>query len=350
MNAPEKAEQNVLGKQAVALRLIRPFGKTLLTAVLILIVVLTATELIIRALTTNEIIEPPILRTGMPQFDAKLTRLETLYRENGKVDCIVIGSSMVDAGFDPLAFAAARGEQNGTPITCFNFGINGLTAKGAGLISNGLVHRYHPELLYYITSARDYVAGYHKDTRELQQSPQLGWLLQVNSLGSWLFQHSYLFGWLSTPSYWTNPQYMNAYYEEFNLMTSLGFRPFKKGKGIPVDFDHSNLQRYNLDSEDVAGLREVLSLADAGSKVLVVEMPVYPGYLPYYIKSSLQAYYNDFLIPVENVVRSHGEEFTRTVSDIAVMIPDAGWKDPTHLNVEGAKIFSTRLAVKQAKK
>jgi hypothetical protein len=78
------------------------------------------------------------------------------FAAEGPVDCIFIGSSMVAVGIDPQVFAEAYTAQTGDPLRCFNFGQLGFTAFESAEWAEIVIRRYHPRLLIYGHSMRDY--------------------------------------------------------------------------------------------------------------------------------------------------------------------------------------------------
>ena len=78
------------------------------------------------------------------------------FRENGSVDCIIMGSSLAEYAVDPVRFAEAYRQETGQAIRCFNFGQPSFTAHDTVLWAAILRHRYQPRLLIWPQSARDY--------------------------------------------------------------------------------------------------------------------------------------------------------------------------------------------------
>src|SRR5690554_1691871 len=79
-------------------------------------------EWIARSDTIQTQLTPPKMSSRRYQLGHKLSLLDDEVRRNGPVDCIMIGSSMVDVGFDPEYFQEAYRNVTRQDIWCFNFG------------------------------------------------------------------------------------------------------------------------------------------------------------------------------------------------------------------------------------
>jgi len=78
------------------------------------------------------------------QLGHKLALLNVLARKTGQVDCIMLGSSMVDTGFDPAAFDTGYKEMTGRDIHCFNFGIDASTAASTAALARIVIEDNGP--------------------------------------------------------------------------------------------------------------------------------------------------------------------------------------------------------------
>src|SRR5213596_1258758 len=79
-------------------------GKTVWLTVLLFILLTAVAEGVARSESFQAPLTPPKMGSRHYQLGHKLALLNVLARKTGRVDCIMLGSSMVDTGFDPAAF------------------------------------------------------------------------------------------------------------------------------------------------------------------------------------------------------------------------------------------------------
>ena len=151
----------------------QPFGRTFGLSLFFLFLLLLIGELIMRI----PAVQAPFLAPGMSsrhyQLGQKLALLESFERKHGHVNCIALGSSMVDVGFQPESFAAGYAAAAGTePFHCFNFGIDASSILTAPALAKILLTDYEPELLIFGTDARDYaVTLAEEETAVILEAP-----------------------------------------------------------------------------------------------------------------------------------------------------------------------------------
>jgi hypothetical protein len=138
------------------LRLSIPFGQTFALALVVLAFFWGAAEMIARAPAVRQRFPFPSVNGPNATFDQDLTELDRQMVTRGRVDCVVLGSSMVLNDFQPAAFEASYQAQTETELKCVNFGIAGMTIWESGDIARLLADVFHPQLLIFGTSARDY--------------------------------------------------------------------------------------------------------------------------------------------------------------------------------------------------
>ncbi len=128
------------------------------------------------------------------QLGHKLALLDAEIKRNGPLDCIMVGSSMVDVGFDPDFFQGGYEETTGQGIRCFNFGIDASSAVSTAVLVKILVEDYHPRLLFIGTDARDYaVPSTDRDPVAILESSWIQYRDGQFSLEGWLTDHSYFY-------------------------------------------------------------------------------------------------------------------------------------------------------------
>ncbi len=151
------------------LQVTRACGKTLGLAILLVALAWGGSEVVLRLLAALSFIQPPSLGSLNAELDVKLPLLDRMAKE-GEIDCLFFGSSQFDSAADPQVFSRAYAELTGQPLRCFNFSLGTLTAQPAGQLAGILVRRYHPGLLIFGTSARDYSTDFGELTRPLLPS------------------------------------------------------------------------------------------------------------------------------------------------------------------------------------
>ena len=287
------------------------------------------------------------------QFEIKWFRLQDFEKQNGGVDVIILGSSLVNTGIDPDVMAQTYYGQTGTRIRIFNFGVEGMTVAPNSVNAKILVNKYHPALLIYVTEMRDYIAA---DGLALQRSFLSDEWVQYqqgifNPTG-WLIDHS-----MALQDYLPFRNWIRADFSDFIYQyvyrsrdtSASGYEPeLATGKNIdsipdPNDpneaknfVDNGN---YEMDPSRLENLQSILSLRqDQGTSVLVVEMPVHPTY---YVYMGGDANHRMFQQTISSLVESKVGSFIP--AEKCNDIPLEGRANRWHLNKKGAPIFSTCL-------
>ncbi len=93
------------------------------------------------------------------QFEIKWFALKDYARQNGGVDVLLLGNSMVNTGIDPDVLAAEYESLTGESLRVFNFGVEGLTIAPNSVIARILNAKYHPGTIIFVTEMRDYAAA-----------------------------------------------------------------------------------------------------------------------------------------------------------------------------------------------
>jgi hypothetical protein len=319
----------------------------------ILAVLLGLAELVSRSGRLQALLTPPTMGSRHFELGAKLTLLERIHRSQGKVDCLVMGSSMVDVGFDPEAFAEAYQSATGQTLQCFNFGIDGLAAVGSGPMADILVQDYRPRVLIYGTDARDYtVPRQAEETTVVLDSPWVQYRLGKPNLSGWLLEHSYLYRYRDHLSRLARLDMKRTLRSQSrNRFTALGFLPITEvaaDVSIPpqpgmdvqnLEYLYSQLSDYEVRPENLAGLQQLLGLAGPDLVVIVVEMPVPPTY--FQIFGHGRDDYARFTGEVSRLAQENGVPFWRVNPEFRAPVTD--WNDYSHLNAHGARIFSQWL-------
>jgi hypothetical protein len=331
------------------LRLTWPVGQTLGLAVLLLILLAGICEGLARTTFARSRLLAPGVGGDHARLGAKLAALDRLVEEEGGVDCIFLGSSMAEWGIDPEVFSAAYKAQTGEHIRCFNFALLGMTASEVGIWADLLARDYHPRLLIYPTSARDYS---ERVAVPVVVTPWVDYRLGVFSLEGWLVDHSVAYRYYLTYNIWTLPNYpdLAARRAEFESgMSRYGFYPEPGTIDVsippdPEDFPliRRSLADYRVSPEDLEGLKRMAGLRERGTPVLLVEAPLPATYMTFFDGGEQD--YARFVEAVGGHAEAAGVPFWQTLS--LDLIPGDGWADYGHLNQKGAGAFSEWLGTR----
>lgn len=331
---------------ARTLQITRPFGTVLAhgaaLAVLLTILVAAFFETGSYAGFIQQVMPHPSLATSNPQFDLKIDRLDQWVRLNGAVDCIFIGSSQVDGGINPEAVSEAYKQKTGRPINCFNFGISTLTSQAAGPLAHLLVERYHPQLLVLGTSPRDFSEQFGDLSRPLTETAFIEQYNDKPSLQGWMIDQSSAYRYYLGLQQWQDPENRKIIDEYSRSIQSNGFDPKQGEYEFEADTQDVLIPDFEIHEADWSGFQELSEIKKYGIQVIVLEMPVHPLFLPFYL-GSLSAYDVRFLQPIQSFLNHYEIPFWQTQPDAPLLLPGSAWKDQRHLNASGAEIFSRYL-------
>ena len=330
-------------------------GKTLWLTIILLILLGGIAESITRLASFQAPLTPPKMGSGHYQLGHKLALLDAEVKRHGTVDCIMVGSSMVDVGFNPAFFRTGYHATVGRDIRCFNFGIDASSAASTAALAKILVEDYHPRILIIGTDAHDYaVPSSDKAAAVILDTPWVQYRQGNPSLDGWLLEHSYLYRYRKHLSRLLRLDFENTVWSETKLNFPIlpnGFTPITKISTYindPPDPDDTSYEvtyftrtysPFHLLDENLMALGGILQYHGSETGVIVVEMPVSDGL--YYFFGNGEADYNRFIARVGEQANQHQIPFLRT--EPLDFIPDNGWSDYSHLNVTGAELFSTWL-------
>ncbi len=137
----------------------KPTPRVILYFLLFLVIIAMSCEFIGRTPWVERVFPYRSVGNYDYQFEIKWFRLEDYVKQNGGVDVIILGSSLVNTGIDPDVMAETFFEKTGFKLRMFNFGVEGLTVAPNSVTARILMERYHPALLIYVTEMREFVAG-----------------------------------------------------------------------------------------------------------------------------------------------------------------------------------------------
>jgi hypothetical protein len=283
----------------------------------------------------------PTLGAENPQLDAKWMRFQAMDRRE-TVNCVVIGSSMVNQGVDPDLLSQLLSEQPGKPWRCFNLGLATLTGELAGVMGQLAVQETQPRLLVYGLSLRDLSAQFGDLSRKLNDAPWIQYRLGDPLPDGWLFDHAFLYRYNMSFKSWLTPANRPALQEYQAAILSSGYSPTRE-INPETDLTEPLIQDFAIHQEDWEGLQAVAGLNGEQTRVVIIEMPVQESFMPLYVEGGEAAYEALFVHPVADYLASQGIPFLR-FQDQAGEIPVEGWYDQRHFNIVGGQLFTTWLA------
>lgn len=341
--------------KAVTLQIQITLEKTFWLTLIFLLFLAGAGEWVARLETFQQILTPPKMGSRHYQLGHKLALMDSAIKENGPVDCIMVGSSMVDTGFDPDAFRSGYNAITGRNIHCFNFGIDASSAASTAALVRILVEDYRPALLIVGTDPRDYaVPSQDRDPSVILSTPWVNYRQGQFTIDGWLLDHFYLYRYRQHLGRLARLDFEGTLVSHtknnFEILPD-GFTPFSKvstyindppapeDESFEVRYYTRIFSSYHLLNENVAALEAMMAYNRIETQVIVVEMPVSDGL--YYFFGNGTADYNRFVDGVTKLAALHDVPFWRT--EPLDSIPDNGWLDYSHLNTTGAEIFSVWL-------
>ena len=333
----------------------RASGKTIWLTVFMFILLIAVAEGIARSEPFQAPLTSPKMGSRHYQLGHKLALLDALIEKDGPIDCITVGSSMVDVGFDPDAFQNGYQEVTGRDIHCFNFGIDASSAASAAALVKILVEDYHPRLLIFGTDARDYaVAVEDPDAAVVLDTPWVQYRQGKFSPVGWLLENSYFYryrqhlgrlfrfsfdGTLRSQTKANFEILHNGFTPINKVSTYINAPPAPDDDSFEVTYYTRIYFSYRMLEDNLNALEQLVSHNGTQTQVVVVEMPVSDGLYSFFGNGETD--YNRFVAQVDEMASLHQIPFWRT--EPLDMIPDDGWFDYSHLNTTGAKIFSTWL-------
>lgn len=330
-------------------------GNTFHLSIVFLIFLSGIAEWITRLPVFQAPLTPPKMGSRHYQLGHKLMLLEEDVKLDGPIDCIMIGSSMVDVGFYPDIFQDAYREATGRKIRCFNFGIDAGTAASTSALMRILIEDFQPRFMIVGTDPRDYVVpSTDRDPGAVLESPWVQYRQGDFSLEGWLLDNSYLYRYRQHLSRLVHFQFEGTLWSRTDLGFPIlpnGFTPTiqisDKINQPPDPHDTSYeviyysliYSPYGMLDENLSALERMMEYNGPETQVVVVEMPVSDGL--YYFFGNGQQDYSYYVSQVGELAARHEVMFWQT--EPLDSIPDHGWSDYSHLNVTGAEIFSAWL-------
>jgi hypothetical protein len=330
--------------QTLKIRL--PFGRTALAALLFLPLYIGLMEAALRLIhVPASLFVPSIDRElNYPEIDIKFSLLESLEREE-QVNCFFVGSSMADFALNPALFNRQPEILGVNNPACFNMALKAMKPELVGKITPILVDRWRPSLVIVGISPVDFTGG-QSTVRKFAGSPWIRYHEGEMSTEGWWVENSQVYRyWLSFMKY-RDPAYRADIRRQLSMIDRYGTQQESQ---VPRIFEVKRsvaFPDYHVSESDLNGFLRIADLNSPSVRVAVVEMPVHPDFLSYYIPGGEAGYGYQFLRPIQAALEARGVTFIRTQPTIRDVVTPDGWKDELHLNRVGTEQFSRWLAIK----
>lgn len=325
----------------------------LLWSILILGVILIGLEFTARMNVFNTIF--PYRSLGMAEtiFQLKWQRISEFRAIRGNVDAIIFGSSLVNTGIDPDDVIRAFSNEIGEDFTIFNYGVEGFTVETTELASQIIVNAYHPSLVILGTEMRDYyISSGTSAHNDFFNSAWVRYQLGEFSSYGFLISHSVALQVGLSTANWMLFDFTDNYQGGIHRYETMHLNGYECDYAInleanaPIDFSDPQEQHlqdvylgFDPDPERLAALqRMITNLVDQGISVVVMDMPINVSALDYYGGESEYGEYHTF---IRQTVEEAGGIFIPALS--TEVIPDNGWANRHHLNVNGAPELGSYL-------
>lgn len=331
------------------LRLVYPFGQTVIVGALLVIVIWGGAEIVLRLPVMQDRLPAPSIGSSHMLFETKLH----VFREREvQPDCIFLGSSTVDQGLNTTAFEEAYFAQTGERLDCFNFGIDGGREVIGSVLADLLTQESSPRLIVFGSAPR-YLSADEKWSAE--DVPWVQYKQGQFSLGGWLADHSAVYGY--------GILYVNQIaVERFELDQRRALEGILRGTDgqrafywtgeryvrdervavlPPSPAARENFARldYRLLPVGAARFDRMLAFKAAlpDTAIVVLEMPEHPAI--FIDNARVEQAYRELVAQLRERAETQGVLFLPT-QDVDFLAEAQYWADYGHLNYFGAEMFS----------
>lgn len=315
---------------------VRTVGLWLLTFALVLLTM----EWIARRELARRLLLVPAVSTALRPLDLQVAGIAAMASERKRIDCIIVGSSVAWTSLDPREIDAGLRSRGARPLGCYNFGLGSLTVEEAAALSRILVSDYHPRVLVYAFTVRDFRSV------TLQENPTrilgLPWVRHREGAASfegWLTAHSAAYrqmlpyGLLLRPTAWKAMRWHDGRrsidgYVPSSVVAAEAALPVK----VKSLFGRAADQAMPT---TLGALGDLLDLGADGVQVMLLEVPVSRAALVAYAPTMQE--YRPFVRDLRRRARTRHAWFARRSG---AFVPEGGWSDPIHMNEAGARLWS----------
>ncbi|NDJ53419.1 MAG: hypothetical protein GYB68_10090 [Chloroflexi bacterium] len=331
------------------LKLQAPAGVTLAIALALLIALSGLLEGSARLIETTDLIDHPgSVGSFHMHFDPKIAGLRDFAAEQGGVDCIMFGTSMVHRGLNPAVIGPAMQAAGGEALNCYNFGVGGVRPSQIAVFVDLLVAEYQPAVIILGTTAVEYgLADYSPpDGPLIVGAPFIQHGVGNWSLEGWLTHQSQAYRYYSAGEWWflhRNSWQLSELQRAQLAPDGFGVYPGDPEETLTVPSLRSDRFReevqYLIIPEEWAALQAILAVEERGVDVILVEMPFVPTY--WTVPGQRATYLENFIRPLQSLADQHDAAFI--AAPTLDRLPLRYWYDWRHLTVEGSTRYGEWL-------
>ena len=322
-------------------------------AVLIFGILALLAEGLFRSTRLNSLLLIRSLGIFHNQFEIKWFGLKDFVEENGGVDVILLGSSMVNTGINPQILATDYKALTGNDLRIYNFGVEGMTVYPNSRIARLLVEQYHPGALLFVTEMRDYAAANGVEVAEqfLADEWVTARLGGKETFRAWLKENSAFLQHILPFRNWSRADFLDTFLLSVRRLGDVSASGYEADSKIgwkvkfqpdPNDWREKEnfalFSNYSIDPQRLDNLAEILSLTEQGTQVIITELPLYPTYFTYFGGESV---HQEYLAQIAPFITAHQGIFLPPFS--YKVLPVDYRVDYYHLNFKGAVRYSWLL-------
>jgi hypothetical protein len=304
------------------------------------LLVIIAAEIVARS-PIGSLLPAPSVQADSFLFDAKVYNLERQVQQNGKIDCLFIGSSVSNSDIDPDLVEQIYFAQTGETIHCYNLGYPAMTVENAAVFINAAIAHFSPRVVFYTFIPRDLTdEKYNVDF--LEKSPWFQTGETQPSDTQWLVNHSYAYRYYLTWRYLLVDKNRAKRIDEIKKLTSKGFQPtedIREPYPEKINMMPGYVSQVWATPRPQQLLANLIAIQSQEVRIILVEGPIYRD--PQYY-SVWDAYERAYIPPLEQFAQEKDVPFWRT-EEISAQIPQPHWYDWVHVNRAGAAAFSQWL-------
>jgi hypothetical protein len=331
-------------KSSLDLRIAKSSFHQALWVVFFVLFFLFAFELLVKNRHVKAILPypSPSVNSEFPDLDIKFDR----QKNQQKVDCLFIGSSMVMSGLDPRVFEHTLIELGDQKYTCLNMGFSGSMVETTGAVAKSLINWQPIKLVIWGLSPIE-MDKYYVRTRPIAQMPVFTYNESKPSIEGWLYNSFDLPWYFLAIPHTLNPVYKKnlIYWDKYT--DDRGVRVVHTYGNLESGWNDTTVRDFKINPVDMNVLQSTIStFKDRHIQVVAVEMPVYTEFFPYLVEGGEAVYEREFIKPLEEYFHSEGISFIRTQPIIQQIVGKRDWIDLNHLNFSGGAKFSTFIAQK----
>jgi hypothetical protein len=325
-----------MSKMRKTLQISRPFGKVGILALLWLLFFIGAAEAAVHLKPVQSQLLAPGVGNPNRTFEIQLDRLNTRVDHGEHIDCVFIGSSRVLVGLDPEAVEKAYANITGNDFKCQNFGVLGMGIQGSAGTATMLANLYHPRLIVIGTNFIDFGVGL--PDKAIVDSPFVREHSGHINFDGWVTTWSLAFrDYLAEVSYLAIDNAQDEYnYLGYNITKPNGFLPLIGHKTDNMQNWNNLNVHYKITVESTRPVKSILAIKKGNTQILFLEIPLRTS--TFKAVPHAAEYRHEFEDGINFVLQGSGSQIWLT-QDLN-LIPESGWIESNHLNVDGAEIFS----------